>query len=100
MAPKNKIITKNEQWFQAYYDTTKYKVEYELEFGGDTIKPGDKIKVKHQRGDYKFRCVVHCPETNITWFDCIEILSGSWHSFYLDKLKGAVKPRRIYRKRK
>jgi len=101
LAPKFQVKHDlNQTWYTAYYDETKYKVSYELEFGGQTIKAGDKIKIKHQRGDFKFRCFVYCPETDSAWFDAIAVPGGSWHSFGLSKLKGVIKPKkRSYRKR-
>jgi hypothetical protein len=105
MAPKTKVVTSNAEWYLSGYNPDTHKVSYEWEVGGDLIKPGDLINIKHARGTFKFRCLVELLGTGRVWFDCLHSpngasnLGGSWHSFELDKMKGKVKPRRSYKKK-
>ena len=73
---------------------------FEFEFQGDTIVPKALIKFKNTRGIFKFRCIATNVTTGKTWIDCINVDTGEWKSFYVEKLKGLVKPKRSRRRRK
>lgn len=87
-----------EWWENAYIFNDDIDVQYELHFEKDVIKPGNPIRIKNQRGIYKFRCLAHNIKLDETWFDCIGP-EGSWHSFPVSKLKCLVKPKRSRRRK-
>lgn len=89
---------KSEWWEGAYPFNEDIHVQYELEFGKDTIKPGNPVRIKFQRGVFNFRCLAHNIKLDSTWIDCIGP-DGQWHSFRVDQLKGLVKPKRSRRKK-
>ncbi len=85
-------------WDNAYPINEDIHVQYELSFGQDIIKPGNKIRIKNDRTIYQFRCLVHNSKLDTTWIDCISA-DGGWRSFRIEKLKCLVKPKKS-RKRK
>lgn len=94
MAPPRQQKNDEAKWYDgAYAGNEDISVKWELEFEGDTIKSGDRVKVKYQRGIFKFRCLAHSLKSDTTWFDCIDESTGEWRSFYVEKLKGPVKKR-------
>lgn len=74
-------------------------VYYELQFNKDVIKPGDPVKIKNTRGKFKFLKMVHNSELDVTWIDCMDIKDGQFRSFYLENLKGVIRPKRSRRKK-
>lgn len=74
-------------------------VYYELEHDKNTIKPGDKVKIKHVRGDFTFIKWVHNSNKDVTWIDCMDPKTGEFRSFHMHNLKGIVKPKRSRRKK-
>ena len=74
-------------------------VQYELAFKKDMIKPGDKIKIKGQRGTFVFRRLAHNSKLDVTWIDCSDADTGETRSFYVEKLMKVIRPKRSYRKR-
>jgi hypothetical protein len=80
-------------WENAYVLMDQIAVQYELQFGKDVIKPGDKIRIKNDRVTYTFRCMAHNISLDTTWIDCIGP-DGDWRSFRVSKLKSLVKPKR------
>ena len=62
-------------------------VEYELPFARDVIKPGDIVKIKSDRGRYRFVRVATNRQKNVTWIDCHDVASGDFRSFYVEKIK-------------
>jgi hypothetical protein len=74
-------------------------VAFEFPFGKDVIRTGDKIKIRNQRGTYRFYKIVHHTELDVTWVDVMNVDTGQWHSFYIDRVKTLIKPKRSYRKR-
>jgi len=94
MARKKKVeITQPYEYNPSIY------VAYELEFGRDTMKPGDIIRIKNQRGTYKFFKVVHNAEKDVTWVDVMSTKDGQFRSFYVDRIKLIVRPKRSRRKK-
>ena len=73
-------------------------IKYEVEHGRDTIVPGDKILFKNTRGRFKFVKLVENGDRGVCWIDCIEEKTQTFRSFYLEKLKAKVKPKRPRRK--
>lgn len=73
-------------------------IKYEIEHGKDTIVPGDKILFKNTRGRFKFVKLVENHSKNVVWIDCIEEKTHTFRSFYLERLKAKVKPKRPRRK--
>lgn len=69
-------------------------IHYEFEHGKDTIVPGDKILFKNTRGRFKFVKFVENKSTDVSWIDCIEEKTHTFRSFYADRLKAKVKPKR------
>lgn len=69
-------------------------IRYEIEHGKDVIVPGDKILFKNTRGRFKFVKHVENGDKGVAWIDCIEEKTHTFRSFYADKLKAKVKPKR------
>jgi hypothetical protein len=86
-------------WQMAYHSREDIVVQFELEFGSETITPGTLLKVKNNHGTFKFRCIAHNIHNDKTWFDAIDQRTGEWRSFHLDKIKSIVKPKRSRRKK-
>lgn len=74
-------------------------VYYELDFYGDTIKPKDLIRFKRVRGKYRFRFWAHNIKLDSTWIDCVDVSTGEFKSFRIDKLKGVIRPKKSRRKK-
>ena len=72
---------------------------YELEFGKDVIKPGDKICFKNTRGYFVFKKWVHNPEKDVQWIDVIDPMTAEFKSFYMEKLKGVHRAKKSIRKK-
>jgi len=80
-------------WENAYDGLVSIRAEYEYTLGKDTIKPGDKIRIKNDRNIYMFRCYASNVVTDSHWIDCIGP-NGDWRSFRIDKIKCLVKPKK------
>lgn len=61
---------------------------YEYVHGKDTIRPGDKIKIKNLRGAFIFHKWAVNSDLDARWIDCIDSNTGEFRAFHLDKLKG------------
>lgn len=81
-------------WYHDYVH-----VYYELDFNKDTIRPGDKIKFKNVRGTFIFIKWVHNSQKDVTWIDCRNPNTHEERSFYIENLKGVVRPKRSRRKK-
>jgi len=73
-------------------------VSYELQDKNSLIVPGDKILIKRERGSFTFLKLVENTETNVLWIDCTSDKNKDYRSFYVDRLKGKVKPKRVRKK--
>jgi hypothetical protein len=82
-----------------YRNNPHVYVYYELEFGKDVIKPGDKIKIKFDRDTYTFLRLAHHSKHDTTWVDCISLKKGSWHSFRVEDVQRVIRPKRSRRKK-
>lgn len=69
-------------------------IYYEWVHNKDEIVPGDKILFKGVRGKFTFIKVVDNRDRGVVWIDCLEDKTHTFRSFYLDKLKTKVKPKR------
>lgn len=74
-------------------------VQFELPFKNDTIKPGDKIKFKGERGIFTFQRLAHNQKLDSTWIDCTEDNTRQFRSFRVDKLKLVIRPKKSRRKK-
>jgi hypothetical protein len=72
-------------------------VTEEYSYGKDLIVPGDKIKIKFERGEYKFIHHVFHIKKEVEWIDCIG--PEGFRSFYTDQLKGKVKAKKFRKKK-
>lgn len=75
----------------------KWEVSYSYQHGKDLIEPGDQIKIKFQRGTFKFLQHVHHTEKGVSWIDCTG--PEGYRSFYVEELKTKVKPKKFRRKK-
>jgi hypothetical protein len=82
-----------------YGHNDKISVYYELAFLNDVIKPGDTIKFKNVRGQFTFLKFVHNSELDVSWIDCMDGKTKEFRSFYIEKLKTVVRPKRSRRKK-
>lgn len=86
-------------WSDSYLSKDHIDVQYELAFGKDVIRPGTQIRFKNDRGYYKFRCLAHNTELDVTWIDAVNVMTQAMHSFHVARLKCVVKPKRSRRKK-
>lgn len=82
-----------------YYYNPDITVFYELKHGNDQIVVGTPLKFKYERSTFKFMKAAHHSGKNVTWIDCMETTTGVFRSFYVDNLKGVIKPKRQRKKR-
>lgn len=97
MPPPTKTSKVTVPWWlkqDAYGLNDDICVQYELQFGKDLIKPGDKIKIKNMRSIYRFRCLANNVVLGTEWIDCMDINDGAFYSFRIEKIKGVVKAKR------
>jgi hypothetical protein len=85
---KSKVPTK------PFAHNSNIVVRYELEHGKDLIQPGDKILFRNTAGKFTFIKVVDNLQLGITWIDCFQDKTQTYRSFYVQKLKSKVKPKR------
>ena len=74
-----------------------WEIIYEYQHGRDIIKPGMKIKIKKEHGEFTFQRVIHHKEKDVMWIDCYS--KSGYRAFYVDRLKAVVKPKRKYVKK-
>lgn len=79
------------------YVNPNWEISYEYQHGKDIIKPGMKIKIKQEHGEFIFQRVVHHKEKDVMWIDCYS--RSGYRAFYVERLKCLVKPKRKYVKR-
>lgn len=85
---------------EPYSANDDISVQYELEFNGNNIKPGDKIRIKGELGKtFSFRHLAHNSKLDITWVDCFEDGGGGFRAFPIEKLKAHVIPKKSRRKK-
>ncbi len=97
---RSRVKNPDAWWQQAYLGMPNIVPTYEFEFEGEMVTPKMPIKFKNTRGVYKFRCLATNIETGKTWIDCINADTGEWKSFYIERFKGIVKPKRPRRRRR
>lgn len=66
----------------------------ELDFGNHRIRPGAELKIKNTRGVFIFHKWVHNAELDVTWIDCMDKGTGEFRSFYMDRLKKVILPKK------
>ena len=93
--PKKK--TKKE--YIPYSINSDIHVYYEIEYLKDTIKPGDKIKIKNMHGHFIFILMAHNSAKDVTWIDCRNPLTGEYRSFYIERLSGLFRDKKSRRKK-
>ena len=65
--------------------------------GKDEIAFGDKVKFKYERDEFKFlRHIIH-GKLKVEWLDVVG--PTGYRSFYIEDLKGKVKPKKFRKKR-
>jgi len=89
---KNKVVSRP---FPYHNNITVF---YEWNIGKDIILPGDKILFKNVRGKFTYIKTVENRDKNVVWIDCIEDKTKTFRSFYADKLKLKVKPKKFRKK--
>ena len=87
MAKKKVEIQYNPNW----------TIWYEYQHGKDIIVPGTPLKIKYERGIYKFEKHVVNSKTKTEWIDVIG--PDGYRSFYPERLKGIIKPKRKRKKK-
>ncbi|NBW58502.1 hypothetical protein EBR43_12160 [bacterium] len=71
-----------------YFHNDNIYVSYEFEHKKNKVQPGDLLKIKYERGVFRFIKLVHNRDKDVTWIDCMDKTTGEFRSFYLDKIKG------------
>lgn len=82
-----------------YYYHEHIAVFYEIKYGKETINPGDLLRFKNERGTFQFIQLVHNIVKDTSWIDCMEVSTGRYRSFYVDKLKGMTRAKKSIRKK-
>lgn len=77
-----------------YHGNNAIVVMYELDFNGDKIVPGDKIKIKGERGTFTFLHIAHNTLLDKQWIDCMDVDAGTFRAFYIDRLKTVIRPKK------
>lgn len=95
--PKNKSEDQHSR--RPYYFNDSISVFYEMKFGNELINPGDSIRFKNEKGTFKFLQLVHNSQKDVTWIDCYLPSHGTYHSFYVDRLKGPIRAKKSIRKK-
>ena len=93
---KRKIVKRT---YLPYGGNPNIIINYELPFGKDIIKPGDKIKFKNDRDTYIFQRACSHLVTGNDWIDCLSINKKSFQSMRMEKLKRVIRPKRSRAKR-
>ena len=83
---------------EAYYFAPHVSVYDTLDFDGELISPGQKVRIKNRRGTFTFRGWAHNSKADVQWLDLIEDKTGMFRTFYLDELKGIVRAKRSRKK--
>jgi len=92
---KKKYTQKNDPYFY----NPEITVFYEIKHGNDQITVGTPLKFKYERSVFNFMKAAHNSRKNVTWIDCMESTTGIFRSFYVEELKGVVKPKKNRKKR-
>ena len=66
------------------------------ELGKDILEPGDKIKVKFQRGEFKFIRHIYNSKLKTEWIDVTG--QEGWRSFRVEDVK-KIKPKKLRKKK-
>lgn len=82
-----------------YSGNPDISVVYELSFGDDLIKPGDKIQFRGSNSWYVFSRVAHNSKLDSTWIDCTDVITGETKSFHVYKLRKVNRPKKSRKKR-
>jgi hypothetical protein len=77
-----------ESMWKDYSTKEHLNVQYELAFGQSIIRTGSLVKFRNDRGQYKFRCLVHDPKIDTTWIEAFSVKTGKLHSFHVSRLVG------------
>ena len=100
MAPRHITKYDPDAWWKNAWSTHEHiHATFEIEFGKDIIKPGTIIKIKNERGTFKFRCLVHNSHLDVSWIDCFDTTTQQYRAFDVHRLKGIVKPKKSRRKK-
>lgn len=89
---------KNRATRKSFFHNDNIVVFYTWQDSRGEIVPGDKILFKNTRGKFTFLKAVENRDKNVTWIDCIEDKTHNYRSFYAEKLKGKVRPRKTRKK--
>ena len=81
-----------------YWYNPDISIFYELEFAKKILTPGTRFKVKGSRGSFIFHKLVHNSKTDVTWVDCMDDNTGEYRSFYVNKIKSVLPPKRSIKK--
>jgi hypothetical protein len=77
---------------EPYEVNPKIEVAYELRLSPTVILvPGDRFKIKGERGVFAFVRTAKNTETEKEWVDCTSILKKKSRSFRLDRITKKVK---------
>lgn len=88
---KRKTNAPRSQEYQLPDHVTKYT---ELDFDGEVISPGQKVKIKNRRGTFTYRGWAHNSKRDVQWLELIDDKTGQFRQFYVDQLRSVVRPKR------
>jgi hypothetical protein len=74
-------------WRDAWKGSPLMNVKHEFKIGRRVLKPGDRFKVKGQRGQYLFRCFTTNTKTGKSWVEAVQDGNGPFVSFLPEDVK-------------
>lgn len=87
---------RTEHTYELPAHVTKYT---DLDFDGETISPGQKVKIKNKRGTFTYRGWAHNSKKDVQWLELVEDKTGQFRQFYVNELRSVVRPKRSRAKR-
>ena len=75
---------------KAYWHDPNINLMYEFYWNGFKICAGDQIKVRRQRGKFRFTRIVADIKAQKEWAECLDMETGKYRKFYMDQIAGPV----------
>ena len=75
---------------KSYWDNPAIYLMYEVTWKGQLIRSGDPIKIRRQRGVFRFTRLVADIKEKREWCECMDMKTGKFRRFYIDQIAGPV----------
>jgi hypothetical protein len=80
---------------KSFWDNPNIYLIYEFNWNGHRIRPGDPIKIKRQRGSFRFTRIVANIKDNTEYCECMDLKTGKFRKFYVDQIAGPIYKRSL-----